>query len=115
MAYKRIKKYTKTNYHTRTKTNVNVLKGGQQIRVDLPPNSLVDLSTFLMSFTAWCDTGASPAGGETAYTQCRFLPRNTASLIENLEVQSMDNHASIVSITIIFTISFMIILKDKMA
>ena len=68
-------------------TNVNVLKGGQQIRVDLPPNSLVDLSTFLMSFTAWCDTGASPAGGETAYTQCRFLPRNTASLIENLEVQ----------------------------
>ena len=66
---------------------VNILKSGQQIRVDLPPNSLVDLSTFLMSYVGYTNEGGSDAGGATGYRQVRYFPRNSASIIQNLEIQ----------------------------
>ena len=58
----------------------------QQVRVDLPVGC-VDLSTFVMGFNAWTNPNGAPAGGATGYQQVRYLPRNTASLIENFEVQ----------------------------
>ena len=61
---------------------------GQKVIVSLPPNSLVDLSTFEMNFV-----GATQHRGNNAGTNCAnivqkaYFPRNTASLIENLEIK----------------------------
>jgi hypothetical protein len=55
--------------------------------VSLPPNSLVDLSTFEMNFTgATQHRGNNAAANVGNYVQKAYFPRNTASLIENLEI-----------------------------
>ena len=63
-----------------------VISQNQQVRVDLPIGT-VDLSTFVMSYYAWTTPNGAPIGGATGYQQVRYLPRNSASLIENLEIQ----------------------------
>jgi hypothetical protein len=63
-----------------------VISQNQQVRVDLPIGT-VDLSTFVMSYYAWTTPNGAPVGGATGYQQVRYLPRNSASLIENLEIQ----------------------------
>jgi hypothetical protein len=61
---------------------------GQKIIVSLPPNSLVDLSTFEMNFTgATQHRGNGVATNVANYVQKAYFPRNTASLIENLEIK----------------------------
>ena len=67
----------------------------QKVIISLPPNSLVDLSTFEMNFigatqhrgngTTGQGTGTSTNCGN--YVQKAYFPRNTASLIENLEIK----------------------------
>ena len=66
--------------------NVQV-DAGSRIYIDLPTDTTVDLSTFCMFFNGWTDTGDQPNGGATGYCTPRFLPRNTQSLIQNLEIQ----------------------------
>ncbi len=61
---------------------------GQKIIVSLPSNSLVDLSTFEMNFvgaTQHCGNNAS--SNVVNYVQKAYFPRNTSSIIENLEVK----------------------------
>ncbi len=61
---------------------------GQKIIVSLPPNSLVDLSTFEMNFTGATQHRGNHAATNVAnYVQKAYFPRNTASLIENLELR----------------------------
>lgn len=61
---------------------------GQKVIVSLPPNSLVDLSTFEMNFTgATQHRGNNAATNVANYVQKAYFPRNTASLIENLEIK----------------------------
>ena len=61
---------------------------GQKIIVSLPPNSLVDLSTFEMNFIGATQHRGNNAGTNVAnYVQKAYFPRNTASLIENLEIK----------------------------
>ncbi len=61
---------------------------GQKVIVSWPPNSLVDLSTFEMNFTgATQHRGNGVATNCANYVQKAYFPRNTASLIENLEVK----------------------------
>jgi hypothetical protein len=61
---------------------------GQKIIVSLPANSLVDLSTFEFNFTGQTQhNGNASASYNNNYVQTRFFPRNTASLIENLEIK----------------------------
>ena len=61
---------------------------GQKIIVSLPPNSLVDLSTFEMNFIgATQHRGNNAATNVANYVQKAYFPRNTASLIENLEIK----------------------------
>ena len=61
---------------------------GQKIIVSLPPNSLVDLSTFEMNFVgATQHRGNNTATNVANYVQKACFPRNTASLIENLEIK----------------------------
>ena len=61
---------------------------GQKIIFALPPNSLVDLSTLEWNFTGVTQHRGNNAATNVAnYVQKAYFPRNTASLIENLEVK----------------------------
>ena len=61
---------------------------GQKIIFALPPNSLVDLSTFEMNFTGATQHRVNAAATNVAnYVQKAYFPRNTSSLIENLEIK----------------------------
>lgn len=64
------------------------VRGGQKIIVQLPPNSLVDLSTFECNFNGVCDHGGNTDGnGISKFVQARYFPRNTASLIDALDIK----------------------------
>jgi len=66
---------------------ISVSQQGKVI-VSLPPNSLVDLSTFEMNFTGSTQhRGNGSASNVNNYVQKAYFPRNTASLIENLEIK----------------------------
>ena len=61
---------------------------GQKVIFSLPPNSLVDLSTLEMNFTGVTQHRGNNAATNCAnYVQKAYFPRNTASLIENLEIK----------------------------
>jgi hypothetical protein len=61
------------------------------IIVELPHNSVIDLTTFIMDYTGSTthggktNTGAGATGA--GYLQTRFFPRNSASIIEQLDVE----------------------------
>ena len=61
---------------------------GQKIIFALPPNSLVDLATLEFNFTGTTQhRGNNAASNCQNYVQKAYFPRNTSSLIENLEVK----------------------------
>jgi hypothetical protein len=67
------------------------VRDNDTIILELPHNSVVDLNTFIMEYTGEtkhagkADTG--PGAGEGGYLQTRFFPRNSASIIEQLDVE----------------------------
>ena len=63
------------------------VNAGDTIIVELPQNSVVDFSTFVMDYTGATTNNGKVTGGPTGYTQTRFFPRNTASIIEQLDVE----------------------------
>ena len=74
----------------------STVNNGGKIIVALPPNSIVDLSTFELNFKGYTTHGgngstwATTSGTATNapnYVNKRYFPRNTASLIENLEIK----------------------------
>ena len=57
------------------------------IIVELPHNSVIDLSTLIMEYTGACShTGRTNAGAD-AHVGSRFFPRNSSSIIEQLDVE----------------------------
>jgi len=77
-------------------TGQNIVYNGGKIIVALPPNSTVDLSTFELNFRGYTSHGgngstwATTSGTATNtpnYVNKRYFPRNTSSLIENLEIK----------------------------
>ena len=61
---------------------------GQKVIVTLPPNSLVDLSTFEFNYTGYTQhNGNAVAAGPTGYCQTRFFPRNSQSILEGVEIK----------------------------
>jgi hypothetical protein len=61
---------------------------GQKVIFSLPPNSLVDLSTLEMNFIGVTQHRGNGSSSNAAnYVQKAYFPRNTASLIENLEIK----------------------------
>jgi len=69
---------------------------GQKIIVALPPQSLVDLSTFELNFKGYTQHGGNGSAWATTsgtatnvpnFVNKRYFPRNIASLIENLEIK----------------------------
>ena len=61
------------------------------IILELPHNSVVDLNTFIMEYTGETKhagkANTGPGAGEAGYLQTRFFPRNSASIIEQLDVE----------------------------
>ena len=94
---------------------------GQKIIVSLPPNSLVDLSTFEMDFVgATQHCGNNTATNVANYVQKAYFPRNTASLIENLEIkingqsrQNINQYGYIYNILHDFTCGHDAVAKNK--
>ena len=94
---------------------------GQKIIVSLPPNSLVDLSTFEMNFVgATQHRGNAAATNVANYVQKAYFPRNTASLIENLEIkingqsrQNINQYGYIYNILHDFTCGHDAVAKNK--
>ena len=99
----------------------------QKVIVSLPPNSLVDLSTFEMNFTgATQHRGNSVAGGSSLasncanYVQKAYFPRNTTSLIENLEIkingqsrQNINQYGYIFNVLLDYTCGFDSVGKNR--
>jgi hypothetical protein len=94
---------------------------GQKIIVSLPPNSLVDLLTFEMNFVgATQHRGNNTATNVANYVQKAYFPRNTASLIENLEIkingqsrQNINQYGYIYNILHDFTCGHDAVAKNK--
>ena len=94
---------------------------GQKIIVSLPPNSLVDLSTFEMNFVGTTQHRGNNAASNVAnFVQKAYFPRNTASLIENLEIkingqsrQNINQYGYIYNILHDFTCGHDAVAKNK--
>ena len=94
---------------------------GQKIIVSLPPNSLFDLSTFEMNFVgATKHRGNNVATNCANYVQKAYFPRNTASLIEKLEIkingqsrQNINQYGYIYNILHDFTCGHDAVAKNK--
>jgi hypothetical protein len=63
------------------------VSAGDTIIVELPHNSVIDFSTFVMDYTGETTQGGKENGGAPGFVQTRFFPRNTASIIEQLDVE----------------------------
>jgi hypothetical protein len=67
------------------------VRDNDTIILELPHNSVVDLNTFIMEYTGETNhmgkTNTGPGGGAAGYLQTRFFPRNSASIIEQLDVE----------------------------
>jgi uncharacterized UBP type Zn finger protein len=86
-AFKELDNIRKENYSWVPSSGQGTYNAGQKIYIDLPLNSLVDLSTFQMAYegeTANLGALDTRANGDI---RTRFFPRNTASVIQNLEVK----------------------------
>jgi hypothetical protein len=64
---------------------------GDTIIVELPHNSVIDLTTFIMEYTGETNhmgkTNAGTGNGIDGILRTRFFPRNSASIIEQLDVE----------------------------
>jgi hypothetical protein len=67
------------------------VRDNDTIILELPHNSVVDLNTFIMEYTGETNhmgkTNAGPGVGAAGHLQTRFFPRNSASIIEQLDVE----------------------------
>lgn len=86
-AFKELDNIRKENYSWVPSSGQGTYNAGQKIYVDLPLNSLVDLSTFQMAYIGETTHLGSQVGAGDNTVQTRFFPRNTASIIQNLEVK----------------------------
>ena len=85
--FKQLENIRKENYSWIPSSGQGDVQAGQRIIINLPQNSSVDLTTFVMSYTGeTCHKGA--AVGAANYTCATyFSPSNTAFIIQNLEVR----------------------------
>ena len=63
------------------------VNAGDTIIVELPQNSVVDFSTFVMDYTGATTNAGKTSAGAVGFVRTRFFPRNTASIIEQLDVE----------------------------
>lgn len=63
------------------------VNAGDTIIVELPHNSVIDLTTLIMEYEGATTHMGKTNTGAGAYVQTRFFPRNTASIIEQLDIE----------------------------
>ena len=85
--FKELRKILKETVKMTPSTGQTTMLPGNRIIVDLPYNSLCDWSTFTMSYNGQTTHNGGVDGGPVEYVQSRFFPRNTASIIQNLELK----------------------------
>lgn len=86
-AFKELNDIRKENYSWVPSSGQGTYQAGQKIYIDLPMNSPCDLSTFQFSYVGETTHGGAAAGDAVGDVRGRFFPRNTASIIQNLEVK----------------------------
>ena len=86
-AFNELDNIRKENYSWIPSSGQGDVQAGQRIILDLPINSLVDLTTFSMAYTGESSHNGALAGAAENTVQTRFFPRNSASIIQNLEVR----------------------------
>jgi hypothetical protein len=85
--FKELRNFLKETVKMTPSTGQTTMLPGNRIIVDLPYNSLCDWSTFTMSYTGQTNHAGGVVTGPAEYTRTRFFPRNTASIIQNLELK----------------------------
>ena len=86
-AFKELDNIRKENYSWIPSSGQGDVQANQRIIIDLPQNSLVDLTTFQMAYTGEsCHNGAADTAADNTI-QTWFFPRNSSSIIQNLEVR----------------------------
>ena len=86
-AFKELDNIRKENYSWIPSSGQGDVQANQRIIIDLPQNSLVDLTTFQMAYTGEsCHNGAADTAADNT-VQTWFFPRNSSSIIQNLEVR----------------------------
>ena len=85
--FKTIRKLLKETVPMTPNNGSTTVKPGQRIIVDLPFNSTVDLSTFTWFYKGQTNHAGAAAGGLTSYVRSRFFPRNSASVIQSMQIK----------------------------
>jgi hypothetical protein len=67
-------------------TGQQEVQAGQTIMCELPTNTVVDLASFTMQYVARTTHAGKAGAGAINYIQSRFMPRNSASIIQELTV-----------------------------
>jgi hypothetical protein len=86
-AFKELNDIRKENYSWVPSSGQGTYNAGQKIYIDLPMNSPVDLSTFQFSYVGETTHMGAVVDCSINDVKTRFFPRNTASIIQNLEVK----------------------------
>ena len=85
--FKTIRKLLKETVPMTPNNGQTTVKPGQRIIVDLPFNSTVDLSTFTWFYKGQTNHAGAAAGGLATYLRSRFFPRNSASVIQSMQIK----------------------------
>ena len=85
--FKTIRKLLKETVTMTPNNGSSTVKPGQRIIVDLPFNSTVDLSTFTWFYKGQTNHAGGAANGIQGYVRSRFFPRNSASVIQSMQIK----------------------------
>ncbi len=85
--FKQLKKLLKETVTMTPNNGQATVKPGQRIIVDLPFNSTVDLSTFTWFYKGQTNHAGGAADGLQGYVRSRFFPRNSASVIQSMQIK----------------------------
>ncbi len=85
--FKELRKILKETIKMTPSTGQTTMMPGNKIIVDMPYNSVCDWSTFTMSYIGQTTHAGGPLGGPEEYVQTRFFPRNTSSILQNVELK----------------------------
>jgi hypothetical protein len=85
--FREINKILKQTVYLVPNNGQSTVSAGDTIIVELPHNSVVDFTTFIMDYTGETSDAGKTIDGAHAYRRTRFFPRNSASIIEQLDVE----------------------------
>jgi hypothetical protein len=84
--FREIKNIFKHQIRFFASTGQQEVQAGQTIMCELPNNTVVDLASFTMQYVGKTTHNGKAGVGASDYIQSRFMPRNSASIIQELTV-----------------------------